>query len=110
MSEKRYELLKDYEDPCGRVYKGAIKTEYQWMARFALLNEGDCAVKTDWFKEFVEVVTDPYEQIAKMCGLTYRGGNRYTDKFGRSFTLTKLGYQHIAYLSALEDPFLNRTP
>lgn len=95
MSEKRYELLKDYEDPCGRVGKGVIKTEYQWMARFALLNEGDCAIKTDWFKEFIELVNDPYDQIAKMCGLTDRGGNLYTDKHMNYYSLSKYGFHSI---------------
>jgi hypothetical protein len=45
-----YKLLKDYHDPCGMVLKGVSKTEHQWMARFALLNPGDCKKKTDWFK------------------------------------------------------------
>lgn len=45
-----YELLKDFEDPNGKVYAGVRKTEQQWMARFALLNPGDCRIKTDWFK------------------------------------------------------------
>ncbi len=45
--DKEYELLKDYEDPNGRVAKGVVKKEYQWMSRFALLNPGDCGIKTD---------------------------------------------------------------
>jgi len=49
-SYERYELIRDYEDPCGTISKGVIKTEYQWMARFALLNPGDCKIKKDWFK------------------------------------------------------------
>ena len=49
-SYERYELIRDYEDPCGTINKGVIKTEYQWMARFALLNPGDCKIKKDWFK------------------------------------------------------------
>ena len=50
-SEPEYELLKDYEDPSGRVLKGVVKTESQWITRFALLNHGDCKIKTDWFRE-----------------------------------------------------------
>ena len=49
-SETLYELLQDYKDPNGSIAKGVRKTEQQWMARFALLNLNDCAIKTDWFK------------------------------------------------------------
>lgn len=62
---KEYELLKDYEDPNGWINKGVVKKEYQWMSRFALLNPGDCGVKTDWFKEVVKSTTrlDPSTMI-----------------------------------------------
>jgi len=49
-TETLYELLQDYKDPNGSVAKGVRKTEHQWMARFALLNPNDCAIKNEWFK------------------------------------------------------------
>lgn len=72
-NETLYELLQDFTDPCGTVRKGVKKTEHQWMARFALLNPGDCAVKTDWFKNATEPscsrcgkhITDNWEE--NMC-------------------------------------------
>ena len=51
MNETLYELLKDFEDPSGKISAGVRKTEHQWIGRFALLNFGDCKKKTDWFKE-----------------------------------------------------------
>ena len=51
MNETLYELLKDFEDPSGKISAGVRKTENQWIGRFALLNFGDCKKKTDWFKE-----------------------------------------------------------
>ena len=52
--ETIYELLQDYSDPNGNVSKGVRKTEKQWMARFALMNDGDCQRKPDWFKNVTE--------------------------------------------------------
>lgn len=46
-----YELLKNYEDPSGKINKGTVKPEVYWLDRFALLKPGDCAIKIDWFKE-----------------------------------------------------------
>lgn len=60
-TDKKYRLLKDYFDPCGSVMAGVIKDEYQWMARFALLNPGDCAIKKDWFEEVLPEQSLPKE-------------------------------------------------
>jgi hypothetical protein len=37
--------------------------------------------------------TDPYVEIAKICGLHELPGNRYINTYGDLFTLTKYGYQ-----------------
>lgn len=49
--EDEYILLKDFEDPSGRVYAGVRKTRHQWVSRFALLQPSELDVKTDWFKK-----------------------------------------------------------
>lgn len=49
--EPLYELLKDMEDPNGKVISGTMKTKHQWMGRFALLTEEDLELKKDWFKK-----------------------------------------------------------
>lgn len=51
MTETMYKLLKDFEDPSGKVYAGVRKTEAQWLCRFALMNPGDCKKRKDWFEE-----------------------------------------------------------
>lgn len=63
-TETLFELLKDYEDPCGRVAKGVRKTEKQWMARFALLDDGDCKIKSDWFKEVQMPIYNESDMVA----------------------------------------------
>jgi hypothetical protein len=45
-----YELLRDYEAPTGKICKGVRKSEGEWRERFPGLNQGDCAVKKDWFR------------------------------------------------------------
>jgi hypothetical protein len=52
--EKRYQILKNFESPTERIHEGVIKTENQWKKNFPNLNDGDCKIKTDWFKEVKE--------------------------------------------------------
>ena len=47
--ERIYEIQKTYECPTGRIRKGVMKTENDWMKDFPNLNQGDCDIKTDWF-------------------------------------------------------------
>lgn len=46
----KYKLKKDFTDPIGTVRAGTIRDEFQWMARIALLNPGDCQKKDEWFE------------------------------------------------------------
>jgi hypothetical protein len=62
--EQLYELLKDFEDPNGRISKGVRKTASQWCGRFALLNQSDCDVKTDWFKLVQQPVFNEDDMLA----------------------------------------------
>lgn len=45
-----WELLRDFEDPCGTIHMGVTKTECQWLARFTFMHIGEIGKKTDWFK------------------------------------------------------------
>lgn len=84
-TNKRYRLLKRLEDPCGSIAAGVIKDEHQWMARFALLNTGDCEIKKDWFEPVIET-PQPKERI-EVTHLLYRekhsDGDVYEIKFNR---------------------------
>ena len=53
MEEVKYELLKNYESPTVRIPAGNVRTEEQWMNRFPYLYNGDCEIKTNWFKRVV---------------------------------------------------------
>lgn len=48
--EQLYRLLKTYESPTGKIHVNVEKTAREWMRHFPFLYEGDCAIKTDWFK------------------------------------------------------------
>lgn len=65
---KKYRLLKRLEDPCGVVNIGVEKDEWQWMARFALLNPGDCEIKTDWFEEVTDTPVTKLDGIQQDLG------------------------------------------
>ena len=49
----KYKLLKDYECPTGTIRKGVVKTEEAWKGYFPFLCDGDCAIKKDWFEEYL---------------------------------------------------------
>jgi len=71
INQDGYKLLKDFEDPSGKIYAGVIKTEAEWMQRFGMLEPGDCDIKDDWFKNIdgrYEMCSDQPAQID--CRLT----------------------------------------
>ena len=53
-SNKRYKLLKDYESPTGKIYKGVIKTQLQWLDIFPKMTDNDFDNKKDWFEDVEE--------------------------------------------------------
>ena len=50
-NKSTYILLKDYESPMCKVYKGVGHTIKEWLRYFPKLSEEDFDIKTDWFKK-----------------------------------------------------------
>lgn len=48
-TENYYELLKDFEYPNGKIYKGVIKNEDDWLSIFPMMEKRDFLIKKDWF-------------------------------------------------------------
>lgn len=67
-----YKIAKTFESPTGRIHAGVIKSEKEWMSVFAGLNEGDCAIKHDWF-DAVDADSNQYVTI----DVTRLSGKRY---------------------------------
>lgn len=84
--ETLYELLKDYEDPCGRIYKGVRHTERQWMRLFPMLGLGDCKIKDDWFRD----VDDPMFNMDDLKSFVMYTLNCIDYKFIDSLEMTKI--------------------
>jgi hypothetical protein len=49
--KKLYKILKNYESPNRKIYKGVMKNEDEWLEIFPHLNKKDLQIKTDWFEE-----------------------------------------------------------
>lgn len=54
--KKLYKILKNYESPNRKIYKGVMKNEDEWLEIFPHLNKEDLQIKTDWFEKVIEKI------------------------------------------------------